>query len=325
MVMAQTVVAPLAGAWDTAAVDRKSRSCQKFPLRLICPCNAKLVTLPAFNPALRGGARPWKTTGFTVMELLVGVIGVVMALLLPAVARSKNRAQALYCLNNLRQIQTAWLFYTDDHQGWLPGVIGGSYPGGGRWVSGWMDFSNSPDNTNILHLVHPDYSQLAPYLASAAAYHCPSDRSTVLLAGRVHPRVRSVSMNCWMNYVGTESFGQDQFRVFRKLDDIQEPPPAKAWVVMDEREDSINDPLFRTNLKDRGVLARIVDFPASYHGRSAGIAFADGHAEIKRWVDQRTTPPLRARQLLQLDVPSPDNVDVAWLQARSSSRRPEVQ
>lgn len=257
------------------------------------------------------------------MELLVviAVVGVVSALLLPAVARSKNRAQAFYCLNNLRQLQTAWQFYADDNQGWLPGVIGGSYPGRGRWVSGWMDFSNNPDNTNTLHLTHPDYSQLAPYITAPGPYKCPSDRSWVAIGGRVHTRVRSVSMNCWMNYVGTESIGQDQFRIFRKLDDIQEPPPTKAWVLMDEREDSINDGLFRTNLKDRGVLARIVDFPASYHGLGAGIAFADGHAEIKRWVDRRTTPPLRTRQLLELDVPSPDNADVAWLQSRSSSRR----
>ncbi len=267
---------------------------------------------------------PTRMEGFTLIELLVVVVvvGIVSALLLPAVARSKSRAQAIYCLNNLRQLQAAWLFYADENQGWLPGVIGGSYPGSGRWVSGWLDFSSNSDNTNTLYLTLPEYSQLGPYLASAGVYRCPSDRSSVLISGRPHARVRSLSMNCWMNYVGSESIGQDEFRVFRKLDDIQEPTPSKAWVLMDEREDSINDGLFKTNLKDRGVLARIVDFPASYHGRSAGIAFADGHAEIKRWVDRRTTPPMRIRQLLELDVPSPDNPDVAWLQERSSSRRP---
>lgn len=280
---------------------------------------------PTPTPAVGGGAR--KPAGFTLMELLVvvGVLAVVAALLLPAVARSKTRAQALFCLGNLKQLQTAWQLYADENNGWLPGVIGGSYPGSGRWVSGWMDFSNSPDNTNTLYLTEERYSQLAPYISTPALYRCPSDRSSVVIGGRQHQRVRSLSMNCWMNYVGSESIGQDQFRVFRKLDDIQIPPPTKAWVLMDEREDSINDGLFKTNLKDRGVLARIVDFPASYHGRSAGITFADGHAEIKRWVDRRTTPPIRIRQLLELDVPSPDNADVAWLQERSSSPRTAVE
>jgi prepilin-type processing-associated H-X9-DG protein len=97
------------------------------------------------------------------------------------------------------------------------------------------------------------------------------------------------------------------------------PPPAQAWVLIDEREDSINDGLFQTNLKDRGAAARIVDYPASYHNRAAGLSFADGHAEVKRWHDPRTTPPLKPGAPINLDVPSPNNPDVAWLQERSSS------
>jgi prepilin-type processing-associated H-X9-DG protein len=181
-----------------------------------------------------------------------------------------------------------------------------------------MDFSSSSDNTNTFYLTHPDFSQLAPYIHTPQVYRCPSDRSTVTIGGRTLPRVRSVSMNCWMNYIGAGAIGQDEYRIFRKFNDLTTLPPSKAWVFMDEREDSINDGLFQTNLKRRGMQARIVDYPAAYHGRSAGIAFADGHAEIKRWVDRRTTPPVRARQLLDLDVPSPDNRDVAWLQERSS-------
>ncbi len=268
-----------------------------------------------------------RTAGFTMVELLlvVVVVAVLASLLLPAVARSKGRAQALYCLRNLQQLQQAWMMYADDNSGWLPGVIGGSYPGPGRWVSGWLDFSSSPDNTNTLYLTDSRYSQLAGFVSTPAVYRCPSDRSVVRIDGQEHPRTRSVSLNCWMNYVGSAQIGQDEFRVFRKADDILNPPPEKAWVFMDEREDSINDGLFQTNLKQRGVQARIVDFPASYHGRSAGMAFADGHAEIKRWLDRRTTPPLRIRQLLDLDVPSPDNPDVAWLQERSSSARNDVE
>lgn len=267
--------------------------------------------------------------GFTLLELLVvvAILALVSSMLLPSIVRSKSRAQAIFCLHNLHQVQLAWSMYADDNHDWLPGVIGGSYPGSDRWVSGWLDFSSSSDNTNTLYLTDISYSQLAPYIAEAgpAVYRCPSDRSEVTIHGRTHPRVRSLSMNCWMNYIGTAPIGQDQFQVFQRLGDIVDFPPSKAWVLMDEREDSINDGLFQTNLKLRGVQARIVDYPASFHGRSAGVVFADGHAEIKRWKDQRTTPPLRSRHTLDLDIPSPDNPDVAWLQEHSSVARAPIE
>jgi prepilin-type processing-associated H-X9-DG protein len=68
-----------------------------------------------------------------------------------------------------------------------------------------------------------------------------------------------------------------------------------------------------------------VDYPASYHNRAAGLSFADGHGEIKRWLDRRTVPMLKTSQLILLDVPSPFNPDVAWLQERSSSERPPTE
>lgn len=264
--------------------------------------------------------------GFTLLELLVvtAIIGVLLSLLLPVLASSRTKAQGLYCLKNLRQLQLGWAMYADEHQDRLPGVIGGSSPGPGVWVSGWLDFSSSPDNTNTLYLTDRRFSQLAPYDVSAGVYRCPSDRSKVTIGGAASPRVRSMSMNCWMNYIGSIPIGQDKYRVFRKTSDIVDPPISKAWVFMDEREDSINDGLFQTNLKGRGKLAKIVDYPASYHNRAAGISFADGHAQIKRWHDRRTTPELRSSPI-ELDVPSPDNPDVAWLQERSSSPKPEIE
>jgi prepilin-type processing-associated H-X9-DG protein len=64
--------------------------------------------------------------------------------------------------------------------------------------------------------------------------------------------------------------------------------------------------------------ARIVDFPASYHNGAAGISFADGHTEIKKWVDGRTKPPVRYNNQLTLNVASPNNRDVIWLADRTT-------
>jgi prepilin-type processing-associated H-X9-DG protein len=90
------------------------------------------------------------------------------------------------------------------------------------------------------------------------------------------------------------------------------------FVFVDEREDSINDGYFASDLRNQLGRFTMVDFPASYHNRSANFTFADGHAESHRWTDPRTTPRLRAGDLLKLNVPAPDNPDLQWLQDRIS-------
>jgi len=65
------------------------------------------------------------------------------------------------------------------------------------------------------------------------------------------------------------------------------------------------------------------DYPASYHNRAGGLSFADGHAEIHRWVDPRTTPRLKpdAAWLTALGmVLSPNNRDIIWLQERATRK-----
>ena len=46
---------------------------------------------------------------------------------------------------------------------------------------------------------------------------------------------------------------------------------------------------------------------------------ADGHAEVHKWVDPRTRPPVRYNNQLQLNVASPNNQDMIWLSERTSS------
>lgn len=276
---------------------------------------------PDSNDRVPAPAPCGRRSGFTLVEVLavIAIAAVVMGLLMPALAASKRHAQGIACLNHLRQLGLAWTMYSEDFAEWLPGVTGGSEHERGKWVSGWLDFSQSPDNTNSLLLTSSAYSQLGSYLQTAAVYKCPSDRSVVEIRGRSQARVRSVSMNCWMNYTGSAQIGQDRFRVFRKQSDLTDPSPDQAMVFLDERADSINDGMFQTNLKDRRHKSKLVDYPASAHNGGAGIWFADGHAQTKRWLDQRTIPAIRTGRLIQLDVPSPDNPDVAWLQEHASS------
>ena len=139
--------------------------------------------------------------------------------------------------------------------------------------------------------------------------------------GRLLPRVRSIAMNNWLNSEGPWQ-GQNQFKVFRKTSDMTQPSPVGIWVVIDEREDRINNGFFVVSMsgfspRNPGSL-EMVDMPASYHNGAGGLSFADGHSEVHRWLDPRTRPPVRPGRNLPLTAGSANNRDVLWLQERST-------
>ena len=271
--------------------------------------------------------------GFTLIELLVviAIIAILAAMLLPALSKAKLRAQGIGCMNNTHQLMMAWRMYAEDNREVLPYAYATTADVAPYvWVPGYLDSDvpTAPDNWNLDITVRK--SLLAPYCAKAIGiWHCPADTSTGIddKNQRV-PRVRSVSMNNWVGVNGNSpgngyrgNWGlatTPPYVVFRKMTQFVKPGPAMTYVILDERQDSINDAYFVTEMDGYPNLAttKIVDYPASYHGRAAGFAFADGHSEIHKWLDSRTCPPLT--QKLQLNVASPNNRDVFWMQEHST-------
>ncbi len=122
------------------------------------------------------------------------------------------------------------------------------------------------------------------------------------------------------NYVGEANrswTGLNTYQLYRKIDAIGKPTPAALWIILDEREESINDGCFFTNPDSQWNL---IDYPAAYHNRGGGFAFADGHSEIHRWMDPRTAPVLAPGQSPQFNVTLPGDVDLMWLQQHATSR-----
>ncbi len=259
---------------------------------------------------------------FTLLELLVVVviIGTLAALILPALTKAKQKAQGISCMNNSRQLALAWVMYADDYAGVLApnrhGNDAKSASNPDNWVSGWLDWSRNSDNTNSLFLTDPAFAKLSPYCKqSAKLYKCPADQAQSPL--NPGPRVRSVSMNAALGDGNKANFANwiPTFFFAKKLVELTHPVPSLAWVFVDEHPDSINDGCFFVNPHSAGRNASWKDLPASYHNGAGGFAFADGHAEIRRWVDPRTKRSVTLGDYVGL--PCANSPDYSWIAERT--------
>ena len=230
-----------------------------------------------------------KKKAFTLIELLVviSIIALLLSILMPGLQLAKAKAKNLLCATNLKGIVTAWHMYSGDNGEKLMSAETRYSPAGVQdipyWVWGPTDVetgaqvdASNPDSYDPTQAEREEGLKrgvIWPYLESVDVFHCQSDKSK-------GGNFRSYSMPDSMN--GSGWVFKDAYTIYKGQGEIVNPvgrivlleesdPRGCNWgsYVMDPREDKWNDPM------------------TVWHGGSSAFAFADGHAEIKKW-DQET-------------------------------------
>jgi prepilin-type N-terminal cleavage/methylation domain-containing protein len=251
---------------------------------------------------------------FTLIELLVviAIIAILAALLLPVLAGAKDYAWRTTCLSNHRQLLLTWTLYQHDNQGGLPSNIRGTpLPANGlNWVESTVHGATTAF-TDPGAFIDPKRAAFASYWKNPALYGCPAERSFYTVGGKPVPKLRSYSMNDYMNGSASEYGVVPPVFFYRRDSEFRRP--ALLFVFIEAEPLSICYTPFEIPTSDS---QSFFSAPGGLHSRQRRgvISYADSHAEAHRWVK----PGVRPVDPATYPHPPPsDTRDVHYVRVRS--------
>jgi prepilin-type processing-associated H-X9-DG protein len=266
-----------------------------------------------------------------------------LAILFPAAGLARGGGKAEVCMANLHLLGRAWHAYTEDNNGWLVGLS--NYPTGlppaaensatggtpYRWVEyplytpvyGSAAVSQAECNLNY-QLNGIRAGKLYTYTENEQVYQCPSDR---------YWTTRSYAP--WISYSGSGCMNSEDYTsrsgmTFTSFRTVTLPSGLTKKVVCVNKYTQINNPGSRFTFVEEDYVIhnqwRMAgsfitmasnnywswwDWPALYHGDRSSLGFADGHAQFRQWIDQRTIYLILSGDTSRMV--QPDNPDLVYV------------
>ena len=237
---------------------------------------------------------------FTLIELLVviAVVGVLAAMVLPALAKAKNRAMAATCLSNQKQLGLSWIMYVNDHAGALMNF---DTIKNGAGDTPWRYATPNPSpiippgtdaKTQAMMLLQAGYAQgaLFPYAPNVNVIHCPADgrSSNPVVASPTGPP-GNYAYGSYSGAGGMNGLVYAPDIALKQESSLLHPSGRFLWVEEnDPRGENLSSWDMHPGVPPMFSGAIFVDSVAAWHGNSSTLSWADGHAESHRWLDGTT-------------------------------------
>lgn len=223
--------------------------------------------------------------GFTLIELLVviAIIGILASLLLPALARAKNKGNALKSRNNIGQVKKALQMWSDDNEGYNPGYRNNSFdPGhkaGGNWNNNFWYHKvfQYTDNNHKIILSPSTVPYTRAWWGDDKRSWCAWNNDPKINKGQRVPG--SYGFNGW-NHPDMAGPGSRNFdRTYQKPEDGQpDNAPILAdsiWVDGWPMENNAPPSTYKGG--NNSSMAR---FCMDRHDGAINVAFNDGHVDV---------------------------------------------